>query len=40
MLANAAGKEISREEGAFPLKPSSTIVGLLKIVRMLVLTPP
>jgi hypothetical protein len=40
MLANAAGKEISQEEGAFSLIPSSSIVGLLEFVCMLVLTPP
>ena len=36
----AAAKEISEEEGAIPLIPSSTIDALLEFVCMLVLTPP
>jgi hypothetical protein len=36
----AAGKEVVQEEGAFSLIPSSTVLGLLKFVCMLVLTPP
>ncbi len=31
MLANAAGREISQEEGALSLKPSSTIVRVVEI---------
>ncbi len=36
----SAVKEISQEEGAFSLMSSSSIVGLLEFVCVLVLTPP
>jgi hypothetical protein len=40
LTVGSAGREISQEEGVFSLIPSSSIVRLLKFVRMLVLTPP
>jgi len=39
-VAGVAGREISREEGANSLIPSSTIVRLLRFVCLLVLTVP